>query len=158
MKLLVVLGEGGHTKEMLSLVDLLGPTFEYSYLLTYEDELSAAKIQRAGPQYRVTRPRSKDDNALVAVFKVLRCAWQSWRVLRREQPDAIISCGPAVALPISFWGKLLNKAIIFIETGSRVKRLSLSGKLMRHLADLYFVQWPQLCEVYPKAIYAGRLF
>ncbi len=158
MKLLVVLGEGGHSKEMLALVDLLGDRYAYAYLLTHEDNLSAGKIRTAGARYRVARPRGKSGSWALAVLRTLLCAAQSLVALLRARPDAIVHCGPAVALPVSVWAKLLRKPVIFVETGSRVHRLSLTGRLMRPLADLYFVQWPQLLGVYPQAIYAGRLF
>ncbi len=158
MKLLIVLGEGGHTKEMLALVDLLGDEYEYAYALTKEDALSEGRIRLSGTCYRVIRPRSKSDPAWVAAGKLLLCFWQSLWAILYTRPDAIISSGPAVAIPLSFWGKLFRKAIIFVETGSRVRRLSFTGRLMRHLADLFFVQWPQLCEKHPQALYAGRLF
>lgn len=157
-KLLIVLGEGGHSKEMLALVDLLGPAHEYAYALTKEDTLSAGKISLDGPRYRVIRPRSKDDPAWVATLKLALCFWQTLAVVWRAQPEAVLSSGPAVAIPFAFWARVLGKAVIFVETGSRVHRLSLTGRLMRRLADLYFVQWPELRAVYPKAIYAGRLF
>ena len=157
-KLLLVLGEGGHSKEMLALAQLLGPGYDYAYLLTREDQLSAAKIQGGGERYRVLRPRSKDDPAWLAALKLALCAGQSLGVILRARPDAVIHCGPAVAIPISIWAKLLGKAVIFVETGSRIHHLSLTGRLMRLLANLYFVQWPQLLEAHPKAIYAGRLF
>ncbi len=158
IRLLMVLGEGGHSKEMLTLVDLLGDGYEYAYLLTHEDPLSAAKIQRPGCIYRVIRPRSKDDPAWVATGKLVLCLLQSLVVLLRAWPDAVISSGPAVAIPISFWAKLCRRSVIFVETGSRVQHLSLTGRLMRPLADLFFVQWPALQSEHPRAIYAGRLF
>ena len=158
MKLLVVLGEGGHTKEMLTLVDLLGDRYEYAYLLTREDALSADKIRTPGARYRVARPRGKSGSLALAVVRTLLCAAQSLGALWRARPDAIVHCGPAVALPVSIWAKLLRKPVIFVETGSRVHRLSLTGRLMRPLADLYFVQWPQLLAAHPQALYAGRLF
>ena len=157
-KLLIVLGEGGHSKEMLALAALLGQEYEYAYVLTREDALSEAKIALDGPRYRVIRPRSKNDPAWMAALKLLLCFWQSLAVVWRAQPDAILSSGPAVAIPFAFWGKLLGRAVIFVETGSRVHRLSLTGRLMRRLADLFFVQWPELRQAHPKAIYAGRLF
>ena len=158
LKLLIVLGEGGHTKEMLTLTQRLGDEFAYSYLLTQEDELSAAKIEIPGPEYRVARPRSKDDPNWLAGIKLLRCAWQSLLVMLKARPNAIIHCGPAVAIPISLWAKLFHRAVIFVETGSRIHQPSLTGRLMRRLADLYFVQWPELAEACREAIYAGRLF
>ncbi len=156
-KLLVILGEGGHTKEILILVDLLGPAYRYEYVVTYQDPLSEAKIHIAGPVQRVTRPRSKDDHALVAAGKLLRCAWQALGVLRRSRPTALLTSGPALAVPFAIWARLLGVQVIFVETGSRVRRLSLTGRLMRPLAHLFFVQWPQLREQYPAGIYAGRL-
>lgn len=158
IKLLVVLGEGGHSKEMLTLVDLLGDGYEYAYLLTREDPLSASKIQRPGRIYRVIRPRSKDDPTWLAVGKLAFCLVQSLVVLCLAWPDAVVSSGPAVAIPISFWAKLCRRSVIFVETGSRVQHLSLTGRLMRRLADLFFVQWPALRGEHPGAIYAGRLF
>ncbi len=59
MRLLVVLGEGGHTRQMLQLLDQLGPQYEYHYLIAAEDQLSEDKIRLSGPVYRAGRPRSK---------------------------------------------------------------------------------------------------
>jgi beta-1,4-N-acetylglucosaminyltransferase len=156
-KILVILGEGGHSKEILILVDLLGPQYRYEYVMTYEDLLSEAKIRYAGPTYRVVRPRSKDDPALTAAVKLLRCIGQALAIVRRSRPDAILTSGPALAVPFALWGRLLGCRVIFVETGSRVRQLSLTGRLMRPLAHLFFVQWPQLKERCRRAIYAGRL-
>jgi beta-1,4-N-acetylglucosaminyltransferase len=79
------------------------------------------------------------------------------RVLIKVRPKAVIGCGPAIAVLASAVGKLLGSVIIFVETGSRVSNLSLSGKLMYRVADQFFVQWPNLQSKYPRAIYAGRL-
>jgi beta-1,4-N-acetylglucosaminyltransferase len=156
-KLLVLLGEGGHTKEILILVDLLGPGYRYEYVITYQDPLSEAKIRHLGRIHRVVRPRSKDESILAAVGNVLRCALQAFSILRRSRPDALLTSGPALAVPFALWGRLWGVSVIFVETGSRVRQLSLTGRLMRPLADLFFVQWPSLRECYPRALYAGRL-
>ena len=67
------------------------------------------------------------------------------------------SSGPALAVPFALWARLFGARVIFVETGSRVHGLSLTGRLMRPLAHLFFVQWPQLRDRYPGTIYAGRL-
>ncbi|MBC7262856.1 MAG: hypothetical protein H5T64_00685 [Chloroflexi bacterium] len=158
MRVLVVLGSGGHTKEMIRLVDLLGPGYEYSYLVAANDELSPQKIRIPGPVYKVTRPRWKTANLLVEVARTLLSALQSLVVLLIVRPRAIISSGPGPAVPVSFWGKLLGAKVIFVETGSRVYELSTSGRILYRWADLFFVQWPELQAKYPRAIYAGRLW
>ena len=156
-RLLILLGEGGHTKEILILVDLLGPGYDYEYVITQQDPLSEAKIRHAGPIHRVARPRSKDESIPASFGKVLKSAWQARAILRRCRPHALVTSGPALAIPFALMARLFGVRVIFVETGSRVRELSLTGKLMRPLADLFFVQWPLLQTRYSRTIYAGRL-
>jgi beta-1,4-N-acetylglucosaminyltransferase len=158
MKLLVALGEGGHSKEMLALVDMLGADIQYGYVVVEDDEVSALKIRRAGPVYRVLRPRGKEHHLLRDALRTLRSAWQSWQAVRAFRPDAVISSGPAVAVPVCVLARLAGAKVVFVETGSRVTALSLTGRIMIHVAHLFIVQWPELAERYPQAVYAGRLF
>lgn len=46
---------------------------------------------------------------------------------------------------------------MYIESIARVTSLSMSGRILYHLADVFIVQWPQLVERYPKSKYFGRL-
>ena len=155
---MIVLGEGGHTKEMLSLVDLLGTDYKFSYLLVRGDELSEEKIIVPGRLYFAKRPRDKAHNLILDVFKTVRCGWDSLTALCRERPDAVISCGPAVGVPPCLVAKLLGVKVIFVETGSRVRALSMTGRIVYRFADLFLVQWPQLQDLYPRAVYAGRFW
>ena len=156
-KILVVLGSGGHTKEMIRLVDLLGERYQYGYLVAADDQLSPQKIKLPGPVYRVIRPRWKNTSLPLAVVRTVCSAWQALLALLRWQPQAVVSTGPGPAVPASLLAKLLGIRVIYIETGSRVFALSSSGRILRRFADLFFVQWPELLEAYPEALYAGRL-
>lgn len=156
--LLLLLGEGGHSKEMLRLAGLLGDGYRYSYILIRDDEVSAGKIAIAGPIYRVIRPRDKAHNALMDGAKTLLCAMQASAVLLRARPDALLTTGPGVGVPVCAVAKLLRVKVIFIETGSRIHALSTTGKIVYRFADLFLVQWPELLRAAPKAIYAGRLW
>jgi UDP-N-acetylglucosamine:LPS N-acetylglucosamine transferase len=158
LKLLFVMGEGGHSKECLRLIDLLGPAYAYAYILVHGDEITASKITIPGPIYRVIRPREKVHNLPKDIAKNILCALQALHILVRERPQAVISTGPAVAVPVAAMARLLRVKVIFIETGSRIHRLSTTGRMMRHLAHLYFVQWQELLPAVPEAIFAGRLF
>ncbi|MDH7489187.1 MAG: PssD/Cps14F family polysaccharide biosynthesis glycosyltransferase [Anaerolineae bacterium] len=157
MRILAVLGEGGHTKEMVRLVELLGEGYEFGYVLVADDDLSEKKITVPGPVFRVIRPRDKAHNLPNDVRKFLVCAWQAWRAVRQFRPQAMISTGPSVAVPVALVCKLARVKVIFVETGSRVTALSTTGRIMYRLADLFLVQWEPLAEMYPKAVYAGRL-
>ncbi len=158
MRLLIVLGSGGHTKEMIRLVDLLGPGYGYCYLVAADDELSLKKIKIPGPVYRVIRPRWKNTSLPVAGLRTLWSGLQALWALVRLRPQAILSTGPGVAVPACMLSRLLGVKVVYIETGSRIFALSASGRILYRFADLFFVQWPELLPLCPKAIYAGRLF
>jgi beta-1,4-N-acetylglucosaminyltransferase len=119
--------------------------------------LSASRIRQAGPTYTLWRPRGKRTSLPLAVLRTLGVFWQSFHILRQVRPAAILSTGPAIAVPISLLGRLLGSRIIFVETGSRVAKLSLTGRIMYPIAHLFFVQWPQLQAEWPRARYEGRL-
>lgn len=155
---MVVLGSGGHTKEMIRVVELLGGGYTYCYLVAADDELSPLKIQVPGPVYRVVRPRWKSTGAVAVTARTVLSTVQAAVALLRCRPRAIMSTGPGPAVPASLVAKLLGIKVIYIETGSRVFALSASGKILYRFADLFFVQWPDLQSLYPKAIYAGRLW
>ena len=156
MKVLVVLGDGGHTTEMLKLLELLGPIYEYSYMMATNDLISEGKITYKGSVYRVPVPLGKyasQRNLMRAIGPIFR----QLIVLLRARPEAILSTGANIAVPVSVFGRLLGVKVIHIETGSRVYTMSSTGKLMYRIAHLFFTQWEPLQKDYPKAIYAGRL-
>jgi UDP-N-acetylglucosamine:LPS N-acetylglucosamine transferase len=156
---LVVMGEGGHTKQCLRLVDLLGTTdYRYSYILVAEDQVTEAKLRVPGAVYRVARPGSTKSRLLVRLAKLPLCTLESAVAVLCARPDAVLSTGPGVAVPICVVAKLLGAWIIYVESFSRVRRLSLSGRLLRPLANLFFVQWEELRPAVPGAVYAGRLY
>ena len=156
--LVLVLGEGGHSKEMLRLAELLGDSWRFSYILVNDDEVSASKITLAGPVYRVIRPRDKVHHALRDALKTALCAVQALAILVRTRPAAVISTGPSVAVPVCAMAKLLRSKVIFIETGSRIHALSTTGRMVYRFADLFLVQWEELLPACPRAVYAGRLW
>ena len=47
--------------------------------------------------------------------------------------------------------------VAFVESFARVQRLSLTGRLLYPVADVFLVQWPALAKQYPRARYAGIL-
>ncbi len=157
--ILAVMGEGGHSKECLQLIDLLGTEkYCYSYVLVKEDEVTESKIRVPGRIYRIARPSCIKSNKIKDLVRFPLCSVQTIMALIRIRPDAVITTGPSVAILVCFVAKLMGARILFVETGSRIHKLSTTGKLMRRMADLYFVQWEELLPAAPGAIFAGRLF
>jgi UDP-N-acetylglucosamine:LPS N-acetylglucosamine transferase len=79
------------------------------------------------------------------------------RVVRLERPDVIISTGAALAVPFFLVGKLAGSRLVYVESLTRTKSLSLSGRIVYPLANAFFVQWPAAAEGRRKAIYAGSI-
>lgn len=155
--LVIILGTGGHTTQMIKLVDLLGYKYNYTYAINKDDNFSEKKIKVKGEVFKVTYAAHLKENVLVKIITTLRCAIESFFILLKLRPSAIISAGPSTAVVISLVGKLFGSKIIFIESWSRVSICSSSGKIIYRFADLFFVQWKELKKQYPKAMYAGRL-
>lgn len=66
----------------------------------------------------------------------------AWRVIRRRDPDAILSTGAGVSVPFFWVGRLLGRRCVYVESLTRVDSVSLSGRLLLPFASEFFVQWP----------------
>jgi len=160
VKILVVLGQGGHTIEMLRLLDMLGTQYNYSYLISRDDPLSHLHIQFPGNIYHAIMPMRKwhhQKTRYLPIGRILLSIIQQLIIILLVRPDIVFSTGPGLAIPAAVWGRLLGAKIIHIETGARAVRLSTSGKIMYRISHLFFVQWESMVEQYPRAIFAGRL-
>ncbi len=160
VKVLVVLGQGGHTTEILRLVELIGDCYSYHYLISENDPLSHLQIQFPGPTYEAIMPMRKRHHqkySRLPILRILLSIVQQLIIVMRVRPNVVFSTGPGLAIPAAVWGRLLGAKIIHVETGARIVQLSKSGRIMYRLAHLFFVQWEELAAKYPKAIFAGRL-
>ncbi len=82
---------------------------------------------------------------------------QSFLLMIRERPDAVISTGSGVAIFPCLIAKLFGAKLVYVESGSRVVNPSRTGRLLYRYADLFLVQWPAMLKFYPKAVIGGPL-
>lgn len=153
---LVVLGSGGHTAEMLALVGQLGPKNRYVFLVSDDDEVSAKKVQRR-IVVKVRRPTKRGWGFGKTVVSILTSLAQSRKVVAKTRFDMIVGCGPGICIFPMFFARLRGKKVVFIETVSRVHTHSWTGRIVYKFADLFYVQWKEQMAKYPKAVYGGRL-
>ncbi len=92
-----------------------------------------------------------------SVGKLLRNIAMAWRVIRHRRPDVILSTGAGLALPYFLIGRLHGCRLVYVESLTRTRGLSLTGQLVYPLADAFFVQWPQTAPRRKRAVYAGSL-
>ena len=178
-KVVIVLGSGGHTAEMLRLVEHLNfnKYTQRVYIISSGDSLSEGKAQafelrkQNEEKYKssfdivhVPRARRVGQSWVTTPFTSIQSFMGSLRViLTKPLADAVLCNGPgtcvficmAALIPRFFGVKYIR--IIYVESFARVTELSLSGKILVYLADRFFVQWPELAKRYPKSEYFGIL-
>jgi len=92
-----------------------------------------------------------------SVLNLLRNVALAWRVIRRRRPDAILSTGAGLAVPFFLLGRLHGCRLVYVESLTRTRGLSLSGRIVYPLAHSFLVQWPGTARGRRKAVYAGGL-
>ncbi|KAI5784604.1 oligosaccharide biosynthesis protein Alg14 like-domain-containing protein [Geopyxis carbonaria] len=169
--LMVLLGSGGHTAEMLLLLRTLTKSAAYmrTYIVTSGDTLSAAKAitadAAASARVRtIPRARRVGQSWLSTPLDCVRCLAGCVRVFtERGVPDVVVCNGPGscvVMVVVAVVGRFFGVAhtrTVYVESFARVKTLSLSGRLLYPIVDRFVVQWPGLQEAYPRAEYRGIL-
>lgn len=149
-KVCIPTSSGGHLTHMRMLMPLLDQAAD-RFWVTFdkEDANTALAGERVYHCYFPTNRNIRNTvrNTLLAV-----------RVLRRERPDLILSSGAAVAVSFFLVGKLLGAKTVYVEVFDRVDAPTLTGRLVRRMADLFVVQWPEMESVYPGSVNLGSIF
>jgi UDP-N-acetylglucosamine:LPS N-acetylglucosamine transferase len=78
-------------------------------------------------------------------------------VILRERPDVVLSTGAAAGCIACFLAKLLGAKVAWLDSITNVERISLSGRMVRHIADLFLVQWPELVQQHENVEYVGAV-
>lgn len=92
------------------------------------------------------------------VPNLLRNLVLALRVLRRERPSAILTTGAGLSVPFVWMARLLGVPSVYVESFTRIDGLSLSGRMIRPIAERVYVQWPEVAESVGGVRFAGNLF
>lgn len=76
------------------------------------------------------------------VVQALQILW----IMIRLRPDAVLSTGAAPGFFGLLFGKMLGARTVWIDSLANVEELSLSGRLVGRVADLWLTQWPHLAR------------
>ena len=66
--------------------------------------------------------------------------------------------GVLAMIPLCVEARLTGRKLIYIESFAKVTSATLTGKLLYHCADRFYVQWAQMKEIYPEAICLGGIY
>ncbi|KAG8468085.1 hypothetical protein KFE25_007137 [Diacronema lutheri] len=181
VRVLAVLGSGGHTAEMLRLLTSLCQREEYAhveFVLADTDLSSRASAEllrerlvhteRPFPpvSFRVI-PRSREvgQSYLSSVLTTLRALVGTIATVSASRADLVLCNGPGTCLPVCLVARALTlvtlrpTVIVYVESMARVRSLSLTGRIVWKLgiADAFFVQWECLAARHPGTVFRGRL-
>jgi beta-1,4-N-acetylglucosaminyltransferase len=134
MKIALVASSGGHLTEVMQILHAFSghEVFFVTYTGTGDDELT--KIART---YFCGNVVKRPANFIATIARSLI-------ILIKEKPEVVFSTGSEIAMPFFLWAKLLGIRTFFLETWSAVERLSITGRFVYRLADVFWVQWQEL--------------
>lgn len=183
---MIVLGSGGHTAEMLTLVKSMipGNAGYYSprrYVVAATDSMSSAKAVRFEEEMKlrygqdssgysiraIPRSREVGQSFLTSAFTTVWAAANAALAVLLFQPRLLLANGPGTCIPVIFlcrlgrWAGLMPYCkVVYVESIARVEHLSLSGKILYKtgLTDAFVVQWKELQSKYPESVFCGRLW
>ena len=149
IKICYTASDGGHTHELMQLKELRS---KYPGIFITESKNVKNEFDAVYTLPLVNRKSLRFLLRFIQSFFTIR------RILAKEKPTHIISFGAMCTVPVCLIGKWRKIPVIYVESYTRIKNLSLTGKLLYPFSDLFIVQWKELAELYPKAVYGGALF
>ncbi len=160
--LIMAAGTGGHIYPGIAIAEvLLQRGWAIAWLATpagMEHKLiskSAIADKVAIEVVQMSGVRSKGMLAWALLpLTLLRAFWQALGVIRRTQPDVVISMGGYIAFPGGMMGVLCRKPLVVFEPGAHA---GLTNRVLALIADRVLVGFPKTFEQPPKNALAKLL-
>lgn len=150
MKICFAASSGGHFEQLMMLRPLM-EKYE-SFVVTEKTGYAVKTPVKCYYLHQVNRKQWG------CFLYLLKNAWYSLRLLYRERPDVVVCTGVLAMIPLCVEAKLSGRKLVYIESFAKVTSATLSGKLLYHYADRFYVQWDQMKEIYPEAICLGGIY
>lgn len=147
-KIALVASPGGHLVEMLSLKEAWS---DYEVFWVTADSVDTRAFLREHKVFYAHAPFTRN------IRNMFRNFFLGLRLLKQEKPDLIISTGGGISVPLFYAAFCRRIKTVYIESLTRINTLSMTGKLIYPVTDLYLVQWPELAEKHKKTEYRGTI-
>lgn len=160
MKICITCAAGGHLNQLMNIMDAFKD--HDFFFVTIESGTTTSLKNLAKVYYIKDTPKTIHLGkiklywttlALYYLYLLFPCI----KILLNEKPDIIFGNGGTSTLCLCYLGKIIGCKIIYLESLTRVNELSLTGKLVYKVADLFLVQWESLLDKYNKATYWGKV-
>ena len=151
LKLCFAASSGGHLEELMMLRPLMG---RYDSFIVTERTLYEASEE--GIRFYYLQQVNRLEKS--CFLRLLANAFLSLRILSAEQPDVVITTGVLAVIPLCLLSRIWGAKLVFIESFANVHSPTRTGKFLYRFADRFYVQWPELLEFYPGAVYLGGIY
>ena len=165
-KVFFILGSGGHTAQMLLLQkDFSDSDYEKYFIVGTGDDLSEKKVRQLGfnnicfvDRYKKTEETLLKASIRNFIFlKIIKQISQSASIVKKMDKALVITAGPNLGMLVFIFAKMQGNFCVFIESWSRRKKLSKSGKLLKYFSNQFFVQWEEMQNIDSSFLYEGRM-
>ena len=157
-KVLFISSTGGHLEELMQLKSMFD---KYDYYLVTEKTKSNMSLLKKYPKkvsFLIYGTYTTFLRKITYPFKLIANCFISLYIYIKVRPKFIVSTGAHTAGPMCLIGKIFGSKIIFIETFANSKTRTKTGRIVYKFADLFIVQWKEMLELYPNAVYGGWIF
>lgn len=151
MKVCFTSSSGGHFEQLLMLKGLFG---DYDSVVVTEKTMYNHQFELC-PIYFTKQVNRQN---LLFIFPLFYNVLFSLYILMKERPNLIVSTGVLSTLPLCLFAKACGRKVIYIESFAKVNSATLTGKVMYKIADVFYVQWPEMLKIYPKAKCVGGIY
>ncbi len=152
-KVMFISSEGGHLDELRQLEF---NKYDYS-LVTEKTETTKFLKDKYGKKLRYLLYGTRR-TPVRYFFILLINFFISLYLFILIRPKVIVTTGTHTAVPMCYIGKIFGTKIIWIETYANRTSKTLAGKMVYKIADTFIVQWEEMKELYPKAVYFGTIY
>lgn len=152
LKVGLVSSTGGH---LTQLKQLFGIVNKFQYFLVTEKSQASLSYKEKQITYYLNQQERKNFFFLWIFFTNIM---RSIVIVLKEKPDVMISTGAGACVPICFFAKIFGAKVVYIESFAKIHSPTITGKIIYHFADKFYIQWEELKVYYPKAEYRGPIY
>ena len=151
LKICFAASSGGHLAELL----MLRPLMErYDSFIVTEKTMYPAALD--GIRCRCLFQVNRKEQAWT--LRMVVNALCSLLICLTERPDVVVCTGALAPVPLCLLARGMGAKLVFIESYAKVNTPTRTGKLLYRFAHRFYIQWPELQEHYPNALYEGGIY
>lgn len=150
-KVCFISSSGGHFEQLMMLKPLMN---KYNGFIVTEK----TSYNISNNEMNVYYLKQVNRREFTFLYNILINTVISFKIFFKEKPDVVISTGVLATIPMCLIAKVFGKKLIYIESFAKVNSPTLTGNLLYRFADQFYVQWEEMLDIYPDAIYKGGIY